>query len=235
MLGEKLDLAAALRSGYLEALSRWNRRAIVRGPNRPAVALTFDDGPSRRWTEPILDILGRAGARATFFMIGEHVDRHPEIARRVVEAGHEPAVHLFTHDRAVADDDALFDEELADSIAAIERATGRRPRFFRFPFAYAGGQHPPRIEAEHGLRTVHWSFSSLDSRRDAEHVAARVGRWLFPGAIVLLHDGVGATSTLARTREATVAALPAVLDHCRRHGLEAVSLSELLETEDRDE
>ena len=229
MFGDRLDLKAALRTGYLSALSRWNRRAIVRGPSVPAVALTFDDGPNRRWTPQILEALDRANARATFFMIGEHVERHPEIARRVVEQGHEPAVHMYSHDRAVADDDARFDEELGDSIASIEQATGQRPAFFRFPFAYPGGQHPRRIEAEHGLRTVHWSFSSLDSRRDARQVAARVKRWLFPGAIVLMHDGVGAHSSYADTRDATVAALPDVLDHCRQRALAPVTLSELFD------
>jgi peptidoglycan/xylan/chitin deacetylase (PgdA/CDA1 family) len=228
MFGDRPDLKSALRRGYLSALSRLNRRAVVRGPDRPAVALTFDDGPSRRWTPAILEALDRAGARATFFMIGEHVERRPEIARQVVEGGHEPAAHLFTHDRAVADDDALFDEELERAIAVIERTTGRRPAFLRLPFAYAGRQQPRRIEAAHGVRTVHWSFSSLDSRRGADQVRARVARWLFPGAIVLMHDGVGGHSSHAQTRDATVAALPAVLDHCRRAGLAPVTLSELL-------
>jgi len=217
-----------LRPAYLEALSRWYRRAIVRGPDRPAIALTFDDGPSSQWTPEILRALDAAGARATFFMSGNHVERHAEIALNVVARGHEPAVHLFTHDRTIADDSVRFRRELIDSIEIIERVTGRRPAFIRFPFAYLGRQHPGRIEAEYGLRTIHWSFSSMDSRWDADQVVNRVQRWLFPGAIVLLHDGVGVSSAHARTRDATVAALPTVLDDCHRRGFAMVSLSELL-------
>ncbi len=234
MLGSNLcqSVASLLRPAYLEALSRWYRRAIVCGPDRPAIALTFDDGPSSQWTPEILRALDAVGARATFFMSGDHVERHAEIARDVVAQGHEPAVHLFTHDRAIADDSARFRKELIDSIEIIERVTARRPAFIRFPFAYLGKQHPDHIEAEFDLRTVHWSFSSMDSRRDADRVVTRVQRWLFPGAIVLLHDGVGVSSAHARTRDATVAALPTVLDDCQRRKFAMVTLSELFATGD---
>jgi len=147
------------------------------------------------------------------------------MAREVLDRGHEPGVHLFTHERAVADHDDLFRQQVEGSIEQIERATGARPRFLRFPFAYLGRQKPHRILAEFGLRTVHWSFSSMDSRRDAAGIARRVRRFIFPGAIVLLHDGVGGHSAHAKSRSETVRALPAVLDACAEMGLKPVSMS----------
>ncbi len=191
------------------------------------MALTFDDGPSENWTPEILGILEKHGARATFFMIGEHVARFPDMAREVVVRGHEPGVHLFTHERAVADNDEIFRRQVVESIEQIEKATGARPRFLRFPFAYLGCQKPERILAEFGLRTVHWSFSSMDSRRDAAGIVRRVRRFLFPGAIVLLHDGVGGHSAHAKSRTETVRALPAVLDACAEMRLTPVSMSQM--------
>jgi len=192
------------------------------------VALTFDDGPDGRWTPTILDILAGKGARATFFMIGEQVSRFPELARRVVDEGHEVAVHLFSHDRAVADDESAFRGEVERTRQLIEEHTGARPAYLRFPFAYYGSQRPRSVASELALETVHWSFSSLDSRSDAIEIRRRLERSLFPGAIVLLHDGVGANSRLGTSREATVEALSGVLDDCAARKLAPIGLGELL-------
>ena len=72
----------------------WRKGAITQGPPVPEVALTFDDGPHPEWTPQILDILDHHGVRATFFMIGEALQRYPRLGREVVVRGHEAAVHL---------------------------------------------------------------------------------------------------------------------------------------------
>lgn len=216
-----------VRSAYLGAHSRLLGGAYTCGPVGAQVALTFDDGPSESWTPEILEIMEKHGAPATFFMIGEHVARFPDMAREVVARGHEPGLHLFTHERAVADNDEFFRRQVVESVEQIEKATGARPRFLRFPFAYLGRQKPERILAEFGLHTVHWSFSSMDSRRDAAGIVRRVRRFLFPGAIVLLHDGVGGHSAHAKSRVETVRALPAVLDACTEMRLTPVSMSRM--------
>lgn len=212
----------------LTVYSHWLRGAVTLGPSRLKVALTFDDGPDPRWTPQILEILAEHQAHATFFMLGAHLERYPDLARKVASAGHDLAVHLFSHDTQVADDDRRFREELTRSVELIS-AAGGTARFLRFPFAYLGRQHPRRIRQELGLTTIHWTFSSMDSRFDARGIEQRIERKLMPGAIVLMHDGVGANSKYVKTRQATVDALPGVLATCERRGLAAVGLSDLIE------
>ena len=217
-----------VRKAYLRAHSLLLGGAITQGPMGEKVALTFDDGPDARFTPRLLDILDKHAARATFFVLGQRVGEFPDLAREIAARGHELAVHLYSHDRAVAKDDARFKAELTRTRDVVKTTTGADPRFLRFPFAYLGRQKPRRILEEFGLHTVHWSFSSEDSSRDAAGILRRVRDALFPGAIVLLHDGVGGHSRRARDRRATIAALPGILEVCRKRGLAPVGLSELL-------
>ncbi len=220
----------APRRAWLWLYSRWLRGAIMHGPMEQKVSLTFDDGPSDRWTPKILEILAKYDARATFFMVGEQIEKFPDVAREVASQGHELAVHLFSHQRSVADDDESFQSELLKTRDLIQTTTGVQPVFLRFPFAYLGRQRPRRILAEIGLHTVHWSFSSMDSRGDSTKTQRIVKNALFPGAIVLLHDGVGQHSKYSKDREATIHALPEVLKTCRERALVPVGLSEMLPT-----
>ena len=213
---------------YLPLLRLWHRGAITRLPAQDQVALTFDDGPDERFTPAILEILARHQARATFFMLGVQIEKAPELAREVARRGHELAVHLFSHERAVARDDRIFKEELRRTVALVREASGAAPRCLRMPFAYLGRQLPRRIQRDHGLQTVHWSFSSMDSRYDAARIAKRFRRTVFPGAIVLFHDGVGPGSSYASSRQATVDALSGVLGACHEQGLTPVTMSGLV-------
>jgi peptidoglycan/xylan/chitin deacetylase (PgdA/CDA1 family) len=201
--------------------------AVCAGPRtRPHVALTFDDGPDERWTPGILDALRAAGARATFFCIGEHIEKHPDLARAVA-AEHQIGTHLYSHKRGITDDVAATERELEQVIALHERILGERPRALRYPFGVRGAWTAAKL-ARWRLVPYHWTFSSLDSRAtrgDAvvDFVTPRLG----PGAIVLLHDGRGADSTRGKTRDATVAAMPGILAAIRERGLEAVTLDEM--------
>src|SRR5947207_12269856 len=91
---------AAIGSVYYATYAvrtQWLGPAVWRGrADRPSVALTFDDGPGPD-TEPILDALGERGVRATFFMVGQHVERYPETARRVIALGHDIGNHSYSH------------------------------------------------------------------------------------------------------------------------------------------
>jgi peptidoglycan/xylan/chitin deacetylase (PgdA/CDA1 family) len=202
--------------------------AVTQGPDVPCVALTFDDGPDPAWTPKMLDILDTFRARATFFVLGEKVAAHRRLAKTVVKRGHELASHLFSHDRNVADDSARFRDEMTRTAALIAEVAGAPPRFMRFPFAYMGCQRPDAVRVSYGMDTVHWSFSGMDSRKNAAKIVKRVGRRLYPGAIVLLHDGVGNASKYVKNRQTTVDALPAVLQSCLDKGLEPVTLSNLM-------
>jgi peptidoglycan/xylan/chitin deacetylase (PgdA/CDA1 family) len=204
--------------------------AITQGPPVPRVSLTFDDGPHPEWTPKVLDCLDRFGARATFFMVGQALERHPALGREVVARGHEAAVHLYSHSPDAALSNDRFDREVSTSLDLIRDATGTNPAFLRFPFAEFGGQSPRRVRQRFGLRTAHWSFSTRDSRLTARQQVQRVRLYVYPGAIVLAHDGVGPESKYAKTRRTTVEALPQILEVFRLRHLEPVRLDELMGT-----
>jgi peptidoglycan/xylan/chitin deacetylase (PgdA/CDA1 family) len=229
MMGKKTRFTALRAYSKLHAFFRSG--AIVQGPMVPKVGLTFDDGPDKRWTPKICSILEKYNSRASFFMLGTQIEKAPELAREVAALGHEPCLHLFSHDPAVARDDRLFAQELRSSMELIQNQTQTRPRFLRFPFAYLGRQSPRSIQSEYSIHTVHWSFSSLDSRLSPEAIVKRVKRFLYPGSIILMHDGVGEHSKFTTHREATVEALPGILEACLENGLSPVPLSDLLQTD----
>jgi peptidoglycan-N-acetylglucosamine deacetylase len=204
--------------------------AVYRGSSRSgAVALTFDDGPDPRWTPRVLEALATADARATFFFLAAAIEAHPALAWAAAQR-HQIGTHLYDHSLAPTRSAAAFEVEMARVNAIHERVLGERPKIVRFPHGRTG-----RIEREqlaaHGLRAYHWTFSSEDARAgDGEQVALRVAPRLASGCIVLLHDGRGAGSTQGPGhREATIAALPAILAAVARRGLEATTLAQLEE------
>ena len=202
--------------------------AVYRGsPTSGAVALTFDDGPDPRWTPRILDALAAADARATFFFLATAMAAHPALTREVA-AHHEIGTHLHDHSLAPMRSPAAFAAELARVLPIHDQLLGQRPTRLRFPHGHAG-RIGPAVLRQHGLTAYHWTFSSEDSRASAGAVvAARVRLRLAPGAIVLLHDGRGPGSTQGPGhREATIAALPAILAAIHERGLAAVTLAEL--------
>ena len=154
---------------------------------RPAIALTFDDGPSES-TPELLEILAGHRAPATFFQIGANVRRLPEIAREIVAAGHEIGNHTDTHPLLALKSPGFIDRELAAAQESIQRATGQRPRYFRAPYGvrwFGLRQAQQRL----GLAGVMWSSIALDWKRQKPSVVSRLIEGAAPGAILCLHDG----------------------------------------------
>jgi peptidoglycan/xylan/chitin deacetylase (PgdA/CDA1 family) len=198
---------------------------VFRGPpDRPRIALTFDDGPSDCTTK-VLELLDRHGVKATFFMVGTEVERHPAIGERVRDAGHELGVHSMSHlDHAEGSEAALAD--VRDGAATIERAIGVELKLFRAPY----GHFVPVTLSEserRGWIPVHWSAWGEDWREGEtpEAIAARVIVELNAGAIVLLHDGRREKRVDC---ERMLGALELVLAEAHARGLEPVTVSELL-------
>jgi peptidoglycan/xylan/chitin deacetylase (PgdA/CDA1 family) len=230
------DLAVriATRRSIVSLVERVARRSALSqaGAGRAAVALTFDDGPHPAWTPPILDALDRAGARATFFVVGKCAAQHPELVRETRRRGHEIGTHLYSHDRKTAFDDRLFADEVRRSKGELEAIVGDKIRWLRFPYGERGRQDPKKVKADHGLDTVHWTYSSHDGKlSDPEDVVSRVRAGLRPGVIVLLHDALVDENSVrppyVAARDVTVAALPRLGALLRERGLSAVTLTEL--------
>jgi peptidoglycan/xylan/chitin deacetylase (PgdA/CDA1 family) len=193
-------LGAVLADHALLTAAGLTPRSALLGPNwtrLPAaaagsreVAITVDDGPDPRITPRVLDLLDERGAKATFFCIGERVQRHAELARELVRRGHSMENHSQRHLNHFS---LLGPRGL---IAEIERAqdtigitTGQHPLFFRAP----AGLRSPLLDpvlSRLGLRLASWTRRGFDTVSPrAEAVLAKLTRGLGPGDILLLHDG----------------------------------------------
>jgi cellulose synthase/poly-beta-1,6-N-acetylglucosamine synthase-like glycosyltransferase/peptidoglycan/xylan/chitin deacetylase (PgdA/CDA1 family)/spore germination protein YaaH len=199
-----------------------------------AVALTFDDGPDPEWTPAILDILKANGVKATFFVVGSEAERHPELVHRIIEEGHEIGNHSFTHPNLAEAPPALIKLELNASQRLIESLTGRSTTLFRPPYNADSRPSslrellPIQIAQSLGYMTILENVDPRDWQKPGKtELLDRVKTELPRGNIILLHDGGG-------DRSATVAALPAILDHLKERGNRAVLISDLLSL-DKDE
>jgi peptidoglycan/xylan/chitin deacetylase (PgdA/CDA1 family) len=192
---------------------------------RRHVALTFDDGPDPVSTPRFLDALDALGVRATFFVVGEHVVRHPAVVREAVRRGHELGVHGWRHDRPWRPAFARDAEEITRTVRAVHDITGHRPRWYRPPYGILTTSRW-RAARRAGLRTVLWSAWGRDWTADAtpESVRARVAADLRGGGTVLLHDSDRYSAP--GCWHATLGALPSLVEGCRAAALEVGPLSE---------
>ncbi len=173
------------------------------------VALTFDDGPHLEGTPAVLAQLERAGARGTFYLVGEQVERRPALAAEIAAAGHEIGIHGYRHVLLLRRTPGGLRDDFERAAAVIGEATGAESLSYRPPYG---------VFSLAGLRLARERWSPLlwsDWGRDWERratpttIAGRATRDLRSGAVVLLHDS-DAYSVDASWRQ-TVAALPAVL------------------------
>jgi peptidoglycan/xylan/chitin deacetylase (PgdA/CDA1 family) len=176
------------------------RRTVAGG-----VALTFDDGPHPEGTPAVLEVLEAAEIKATFFLVGEQVERRPALAAEIAARGHLVALHAYRHRPQPALPARVVKEDMARGAAAIEDATGTRLGWHRPPY----GLYSPAGLAEtraRGMEPLLWSRWGKDWRRltTPERIAARAGANLRPGDVILLHDAdfYSAKGSHERTTEA---------------------------------
>jgi peptidoglycan/xylan/chitin deacetylase (PgdA/CDA1 family) len=159
-------------------------RTVERG-----VALTFDDGPHPDGTPAVLDLLDQAGAKATFFMVGEQVERRPQLAAEVAARGHVVALHANRHRLQMRMTARHVRADIERGFAAITAATGFAPLLHRPPY----GVYSPaglRTVRERGLEPLLWSQWGKDWRKHTtpQRIATRATKTLAPGDVILLHD-----------------------------------------------
>jgi peptidoglycan-N-acetylglucosamine deacetylase len=205
----------------LETIEHWRRFSALERLDGARMALTFDDGPDPDATPHVLETLATAGTPATFFLVGEQVEAHPELAAEVAARGHALGLHGHRH----VEHDELADPraDLEHGAAALADATGEQPTLFRPPYGrFSTASYAACREL--GLSPVYWSAWGGDWEPiPAPRIADLVIRDIAPGAIVLLHDS--ARYTYRESAAATAAALPAVLEAVAAAGLEMVRLS----------
>ena len=204
---------------------------IYRVGNRASnkVAITFDDGPSMEFTPAILDILAEYNVPATFFMVGSHVEKYPEIARLIVEEGHAVGNHTHNHRNLPTLSTVDLQKELMEATAVITEVTGEYPRFVRPPRGMYDDRFR-RMAKLMGQEIVLWSISTRDWRYGvtASYIERLVESKVRGGDIILFHDSGALLRNEGGDRRATVMALPKVIEIIRAKGLEIVPLAELL-------
>jgi peptidoglycan/xylan/chitin deacetylase (PgdA/CDA1 family) len=191
---------------------------------RPAIAITFDDGPSET-TPELLEILARHGVPATFFQCGANVRRLPEVSREVAAAGHEIGNHTDTHPKLYFQSPRFIYGELARAQETIERTTGLRPRLFRAPYG-ARWFGLREVQQQLGLLGVMWTTLALDWKWPEPRVTQRLLKGSRNGAIFCLHDGRRLESK--PDIRATLGAVRVVLPKLREQGFHFEKVTDIL-------
>jgi peptidoglycan/xylan/chitin deacetylase (PgdA/CDA1 family) len=228
--------AVALNHGVLTAAGLWPRSRLL-GPNwthlppdsarRGQIALTIDDGPNPAVTPLVLAQLAAHRARATFFCVGERVERHADLAREIIRQGHSIENHSQRHRHTFSLlGPTAMRAEIARAQDGIARVTGIAPRFFRAP---AGLRNPflDSILNKLELKLASWTRRGFDTvNGDPLVVHRRLVKGLSGGDILLLHDGNGAPSVTGRPVILDV--LPRLLDTLETLSLCPVTLRDAL-------
>ncbi len=200
-------------------------RVLWRGsPESGMVALSFDDGPDPDITGAILDVLGRHGMPATFFVVGERALRHPDLLRRAHREGHVIASHDLTHGHTL--NLRLADRmvrEIDESRAILSSIIGRTPRLYRPPNGLTNPDSGKAF-ARLGMDCIGWTRSVRDAGNRRRHVLGRISTLAAPGRIIVLHDILPVPengSLLLEQLDALCASITSL-------GLRAVGVDELL-------
>jgi len=185
----------------------------------PVIALTFDDGPTAAHTGEVLGVLADRQVQATFFVVGEALERNPWLGAQIVAAGHELGNHSYSHAPLVGRSTAFIRAEIERTDRLIRQAGYQGEIHFRPPNGKKLIALPWTLAAT-GRTTIMWSLEP-EAAGSADDIVARVLADARPGSIVLLH-------LMYESRAESRAALPAIIDGLQAQGYRLVTVSELL-------
>jgi len=189
------------------------------------IALTFDDGPHVASTPLILELLHRFNVNATFFLVGKHLEKHPEIAREMVGHGHEIGNHTFSHSLLYVLTKKRIRDEIGRTDALLRNIDGAKPKFFRPPAGFFTKQVLD-IAEQLGYKTVVGDVYPRDPHLPGkEKIVDRVLQRTASGSIIILHDG-GNTQRVDRSQ--TLEALSEIIPSLENKGFAFLTLSDLL-------
>lgn len=182
---------------------------------KPRIAITFDDGPSCRYTGKLLDGLKARGVKASFFLIGKNVKENPKLVKRIYEEGHLIGNHTYNHVQIthLSEEEAVREIEKTDQ--EISRITGEHVMYMRPPF----GALQRDLEVSMEVLPVLWSVDPLDwTTENVDEIVSKVVTDVKEGDIILLHDCY-ASSVDAALR---------IIDILQEEGYEFVTVDRLL-------
>ena len=227
LVASAIPVGVALYATFVPQSRIWGP-TITRG-TPPRICLTFDDGPTPGYTAQVLQILGRAGVPATFFVIGCNAQRSPSLLSEIHAAGHLIGNHSYDHHHfGLFGGRQYWIDKLRRTDDIVAKATGRRPALFRppigfkTPFIFSAVRHT-------GHTVVTWSVRAFEGRGPStDLVCQRIATRARPGDIVILHDGTDPHSPRPHTPEVAIRSLPAVLQQLQSRGLGFTSLDAAL-------
>ena len=209
MLGQQVGESAARVSAGLEVV----RPATV--ASSPVVALTFDDGPSKQWTEGLLNGLKERNVKATFFLIGANVEGNEPLVERMVAEGHLIGNHTYSHVQLTTISHEAACKEIEEANAVLSAAVGEGIHYIRPPF----GSWQEGLDSLVDMEVVLWTGDPQDWKvQNTDRIVEKVLREVEDGDIILLHDVY---------RESVEAAFQ-IIDELQRRGYEFVRVDELL-------
>lgn len=179
------------------------------------IALTFDDGPHPVYTDILLDGLAARNVKASFFVLGEHVEAYPELVERMYKEGHLIGNHTYSHIQLKESNREQYKQELLKTSELIQEITGREVMYVRPPY----GSWDKSFEEELNMFPVLWNIDPVDwCSTNADCIAQKVVKRSKENAIILLHDNY----------ESTVNAALQVVDILQKQGYVFVTVDELL-------
>ena len=178
--------ALFLKNGHTDTEKIFSLPVISKTAGTPKyIALTFDDGPSRKYTPILLDGLKERGVHATFFLMGKNIEGEEDIVKRMSEEWHLIGNHSYEHIQLTKAGAKAVCEAVEHTQEQIEAITGKRPEYIRPPY----GDWNEELEEEIGMTPVLWSLDSLDWKlKDTGKIIRQVLKDVKDGDIILLHD-----------------------------------------------
>lgn len=202
---------------YIEENEEINYEITSRAldPNKPMVALTFDDGPDPKRTIKLLEILKKHDVLATFFDIGSLMEKYPEIVKKEVEAGCDVGGHTYSHVNLNSLSQSQAKEEILKVKSAFKSATGLELKYLRPTYGNANSS----VRAIAGIPIINWCIDSLDWKyRDADKVIEEIRKTKnFDGRIILMHV----------IYDSTLEAVDRLIPQLKSEGYQVVTISEM--------
>lgn len=197
--------------------------------NEKTVALTFDDGPDPATTPAVLENLAKHDVKATFFVVGQRSQAHPQLLKSISAAGHELGNHSYSHPDFNRISGPEIRTEITQTNKIIEKITGQQPVLFRPPGGYLSNEMI-RITQEEKVKVAYWSWEtdSKDWRNNnSKSIADYVTSHIAPGQIIILHDG-------GKNGLITARAVDLMITQIKEKGYRFVPMGELMKLENQE-
>ncbi|MCJ7842414.1 polysaccharide deacetylase family protein [Lederbergia sp. NSJ-179] len=187
------------------------------------IALTFDDGPDRRFTPQVLDVLNKHRVKATFFLLGTRVHEYPDVAKRIHNEGHVLGNHTYWHPQLTNSSVNNMLWEIEKNEKEIKSATNFETKLFRAPYGALNDNLVKEL-GELGYLGVGWSIDTEDWKSlSSKEIKQNILNNVHPGAIILMHSAGHWTQDLSGTAKA----LDEIIPYLKKQGYEFLTIPEI--------